>query len=69
MSLSEARVGNVSAKFYGNRYTVETKYYGETNAINKSKTEAEKAMNRRVDIILWTDYKLAQRNKNHKFCC
>lgn len=63
MSLSEARVGNVSAKFYGNRYAVETKYYGETNAINKNKTEAEKAMNRRVDIILWTDYKLAQRNK------
>ncbi|MBK7442913.1 MAG: hypothetical protein IPI65_15700 [Bacteroidetes bacterium] len=42
---------------------MENKYYGETNAINKNKTEAEKAMNRRVDIILWTDYKLAQRNK------
>lgn len=63
MNLSELRTANVSSMFYGKKYAVETKYYGETNAINKNKTEAEKGMNRRVDIILWTDFKLAQKNK------
>ena len=63
MSLSEQRVNNVAGMFYTKRYTVESKYFGETIAINKNKTEAEKAMNRRVDIILWTDFKLAQKNK------
>jgi len=42
MELSEQRVNNVSSMFYGKRYTVESKYYGETLSINKNKTEAEK---------------------------
>jgi hypothetical protein len=63
MELSEQRVLSVSNKFYGKNYQIESKYYGETIAVNKNKTEAEKALNRRVDIILWTDYNLMPRNK------
>lgn len=63
MDLSEQRVNAVVGKFYSRRYAVDTKYYGETVAVNKNKTEAEKALNRRVDIILWTNYKLVQKNK------
>ena len=63
MDLSEQRVNAVIGKFNSRRYAIDTKYYGETAAVNINKTEAEKSLNRRVDIILWTNYTLVSKNK------
>lgn len=63
MTLSEQRVLSVINQFSAKNYGIDKQFYGEHGAINKNKTEAEKSLNRRVDIILWTDYSLFNKSK------
>lgn len=58
LELSQQRVNSVKNYFYGNKYAVDSRCYGEKEAINKNKNESEKSLNRRVDIIFWTNYTL-----------
>lgn len=63
LELSQQRVNAVKNYFYGNPYAVDSKCYGEKEAINKNKNENEKSMNRRVDVIFWTNYTLGNNKK------
>ena len=63
LELSEQRVTAVKNYFYGNKYAIDSKCYGEKEAINKNKNEDEKSLNRRVDVIFWTNYALGKNKK------
>ncbi len=63
MELSQYRVTAVQQHLANSKYLIESKFYGEKEAINKNKTEEQKSLNRRVDVIFWTNYKLSQKKK------
>jgi len=63
LELSEKRVASVAGWFYGKKYDVQTKCYGEKESINKNRNEGEKSLNRRVDVILWTNYAFGENKK------
>ncbi len=56
LELSRQRVDAVQSWYYGKKYKAESKCFGEKEAINKNRNEDEKSMNRRVDIVYWTNY-------------
>ncbi len=63
LELSEFRVEAVKQYINTAKYNIEYKCYGEKAAINNNKNEDEKSLNRRVDLIFWTNYNLIQKNK------
>lgn len=63
LELSKNRVTAVQQFLNNGKYLIESKFYGEKEAINKNKTEEQKSLNRRVDVIFWTNYKLSQKKK------
>ena len=63
LELSQYRVTAVQQYLSNSKYLIESKFYGEKEAINKNKTEEQKSLNRRVDVIFWTNYALAQKKK------
>ena len=63
LELSEQRVVAISSGLYKRKYKVESKFYGEKGAVNKNRTEEEKSLNRRVDLIFWTNFELFQNKK------
>jgi len=63
LELSQYRVTAVQQYLTNGKYLMESRFYGEKEAINKNKNEEQKSLNRRVDVIFWTNYKLSQKKK------
>jgi len=63
LELSQYRVTVVQQYLTNGKYLMESRFYGEKEAINKNKNEEQKSLNRRVDVIFWTNYKLSQKKK------
>ena len=63
LELSQNRVSAVQQYLSNNKYLIESRFYGEKDAVNKNNNEEQKSLNRRVDVIFWTNYKLAQKKK------
>ena len=63
LELSQKRVEAVQSYFNYTKYSVQSKCYGEKSAVNKNKTEDEKSLNRRVDVIFWQAYQLGSEKK------
>ncbi|MEZ5013737.1 MAG: OmpA family protein [Chitinophagales bacterium] len=58
MELSQQRVDAVRRCVSGNAYAVETMFFGENDPLNNNSNDDEKALNRRVDVVMWTSYSL-----------